>query len=180
MTRKGKFLIMGKSIFSYDENGNLIKFCKKCKTFKLVGEFYQNLVSRKDGTERINYATNCKICSSHSMLSEDQRKRKNDRKKQSGYVREYGLKHKFGITVEYYDALWNAQNGVCAICEQPETTIHFMTGEVLRLAVDHCHKTGKIRGLLCNRCNYLLGILHDDPTYIRRVAGPLADYLEKK
>jgi hypothetical protein len=60
MTRKDKFQVMAKSILSYDENGNLTKFCKRCEAHKSVEEFYQNIVARKDGTNRINYSTYCK------------------------------------------------------------------------------------------------------------------------
>lgn len=61
-----------------------------------------------------------------------------------------------GMTPETYDALLQSQNGVCAICRQAETSRHW-GGTLRRLAVDHCHTTGVIRGLLCARCNMGLG-----------------------
>jgi hypothetical protein len=57
----------------------------------------------------------------------------------------------YGITPEYYRALLLAQNGVCALCGEPETQT--LKGTLISLSVDHDHKTGKVRGLLCIRCN---------------------------
>jgi hypothetical protein len=67
------------------------------------------------------------------------------------------IKNKFGITPEDYDRLLEAQGGVCAICKRypPHRRIK-------RLCVDHDHKTGRIRGLLCSRCNSGIGMLQDD------------------
>jgi hypothetical protein len=75
----------------------------------------------------------------------------------------------YGITGEQYAALLSYQGGRCAICQRA-------TGASKRLAVDHDHATGKVRGLLCGRCNRdVLGHLRDDPAALRRAA----DYLEK-
>lgn len=66
----------------------------------------------------------------------------------------------FGITEEQYDSMVKSQGGVCASCGLPETATR--NGVVKQLAVDHCHATGIIRGLLCQRCNLLLGLADDD------------------
>lgn len=65
------------------------------------------------------------------------------------------LMREYGITVEQYNAMEVQQGGVCAICKQPETQER--NGVEYRLAVDHCHKTGKVRGLLCFKCNSAMG-----------------------
>ncbi len=80
---------------------------------------------------------------------------------------------KFGLTYADYCRLLNEQNGVCAICGQPETSREHGK-EVRALAVDHCHENGHVRGLLCQRCNHTLGRMNDDPSLLRRAA----DYLE--
>jgi hypothetical protein len=67
---------------------------------------------------------------------------------------------KFGITRQEYEQFFKSQNGVCAICKKPETATRL--GVVKSLAVDHCHSTGKIRGLLCSDCNTGIGKLKDD------------------
>jgi hypothetical protein len=66
------------------------------------------------------------------------------------------LKRRYGITIEQYDTMVEKQGGLCAICGKPPN------GRWKRLAVDHCHKTGKVRGLLCHACNVLLGHAEDN------------------
>lgn len=63
----------------------------------------------------------------------------------------------FGITIEEYDFMLASQEGVCAICSKPETLCHRVGGTPRRLSVDHDHKTGQVRGLLCQQCNVVLG-----------------------
>ena len=74
--------------------------------------------------------------------------------------RKYHLKAKYGITPEQYNALLTAQDGVCAICKQPEFSIR--RGSYKSLDVDHNHDTGQVRGLLCSACNASLGLLKED------------------
>lgn len=75
-------------------------------------------------------------------------------------LRDAERQRKFGITKQKYAELFLSQNGVCAICEKPETATR--KGVVKALAVDHCHETGKIRGLLCSDCNTGIGKLKED------------------
>jgi hypothetical protein len=78
--------------------------------------------------------------------------------------RRYGLKHRHGITVEEYDALLKRQGGHCALC--PAKPGEY--GQNGRLHVDHCHETGKNRGLLCNRCNHAIERLDSNPDWGRK------------
>lgn len=71
------------------------------------------------------------------------------------------LKRYFGITKEQYFEMHDQQGCVCAICKQPECSVDRQSKKVRRLAVDHCHTTGKIRGLLCSKCNTSLGGFKD-------------------
>lgn len=73
---------------------------------------------------------------------------------------------RYGITPEQYWALYEAQGGSCYICQRA-------TGKTKKLAVDHDHKTGYVRGLLCGPCNNILGHLRDD----RDAAFRVMDYL---
>lgn len=73
------------------------------------------------------------------------------------------LKRKFGITPERYDAMLAAQGGVCAICGRPPNS-----GAALH--IDHDHRTNRIRGILCFRCNNALGDLDDDPDRLMAAA----------
>lgn len=70
-------------------------------------------------------------------------------------VRDTHLKKKFGLSVEEYNAMLFDQGERCAICKKQETSKFKGTGR--SFSVDHCHETGKIRGLLCHRCNTSLG-----------------------
>lgn len=78
------------------------------------------------------------------------------------FNRRSALRRLYGITIEEYDLWWEAQGGVCAICAQPEFR-KGKDGTVHSLHVDHDHDTGVIRGLLCTKCNVLLGLAKDDP-----------------
>lgn len=66
------------------------------------------------------------------------------------------LKKNFGITLEIYNKMLEEQNSVCAICNK------HVEKETRSLAVDHCHSTGKIRGLLCRFCNQAIGHFDDN------------------
>jgi hypothetical protein len=84
------------------------------------------------------------------------------------------LRSKYGITLEQYNIMLENQGGVCAICGDPPTIIH--AGEkVSPLSVDHCHKTGKVRGLLCHPCNMALGLFKDNKDRLRAAAAYLED-----
>ena len=63
------------------------------------------------------------------------------------------LMDNYKLTIEQYDAILTHQGGVCYACHQPEPV------KGRRLSVDHCHLTGQVRGLLCSRCNPILGKL---------------------
>lgn len=89
-------------------------------------------------------------------------------------VKDYKLRTSFGITLEQYRKMSASQNHTCAICKQPETSKDHR-GKLRYLAVDHCHKTGKIRGLLCQKHNRMLGLANDEQ-YILLAA---ADYVSK-
>ncbi len=91
-----------------------------------------------------------------------------ERAKRTG--KDWQLRSEYGITLERYEQMEVAQNGVCAICsrKQPDRT-----NRPKRLSVDHDHKTGQVRALLCDCCNRALGLLDDDPAR----AKALTDYL---
>ena len=67
----------------------------------------------------------------------------------------------YGIDDVRYHEILDAQNGVCAICGRPETAVDKKNGRTRRLAIDHDHATGKVRGLLCTKCNAVLGYAQD-------------------
>jgi Recombination endonuclease VII len=84
------------------------------------------------------------------------------------YKRERHLISTFGITAAQYDAMLLEQHNGCALCSRPDLPTK-------RLAVDHDHVTGKIRALLCDRCNRGIGLMDEDTARLRAAA----DYIER-
>lgn len=71
------------------------------------------------------------------------------------------LKRNYNITLEEYNELLKKQNNCCSICKNKETEVNERSGKSKDLSVDHCHKTKKVRGLLCKSCNKALGLFKD-------------------
>lgn len=111
---------------------------------------------------RIRYPD--RVAASQKKFAEENKQYMSDRQ------RKYQLRHKYGITEDDYERMMLEQDGKCAICNRTEPT-----GRWKRLAVDHCHKTGKVRGLLCDKCNRGMGLLEDSAQLLRNAAN----YLEK-
>lgn len=133
------------------------KECTKCGQTKPLTEFFRN---RCNGPEARR--SDCKSCNQAKYADWS---RRNPIKR-----RAIDRKHKYGITQEQFEALFKSQDGACAICL---TKDDFGRGAI---HVDHDHKTGGVRGLLCVRCNAGLGYFRDDPDlllksveYLRRL-----------
>jgi hypothetical protein len=80
------------------------------------------------------------------------------------------LMRKYGLTSEDYDRMLQEQGGTCALCSRGPAQERYK-----RLSIDHCHNTGKVRGLLCTPCNCAIGILGDTVEHVRQAVT----YLEK-
>jgi hypothetical protein len=134
------------------------KHCRRCNTTKLKEEF-----NRQKGTWD-GLCFECKACRSkrrkqpHYRINErEQNKKWRHRtihlRREEQFVR--NLKRKFQMTPEQYWQMFADQNNGCAICQKAASK----SGK--KLAVDNCHTTNKIRGLLCNECNTGLGLFDD-------------------
>jgi hypothetical protein len=158
-----------------------MKRCRKCGAEKALTEFYREK-SARDG-----YRPECKACTSarRKLWYRANREREIERvrswqqanheqylRTQAEYrasmARDYRsehLKRKFGLTLEEYEQRLRIQGGGCAVCgaKPGKSSLH----------VDHDHKTGEIRGLLCFRCNGGLGQFKEQSTRLLRAA----DYL---
>jgi Recombination endonuclease VII. len=135
----------------------ITKRCKKCNEIKLLSEFYERRPS-KDG-----YAYRCKKCLTeygkerYRENSESYKKRQNNYyAKNKKQIRQKAREHLFKISEEEYSILYQLQKGECAICGVKESEMQF------NLAIDHNHKTGEIRGLLCRHCNSGIGFLKEN------------------
>lgn len=88
----------------------------------------------------------------------------------------YQLQYKFGITLDQYRGMLEAQNYTCAVCGKLNGTDMHRPGVTKELSVDHNHRTGQLRGLLCNDCNRAIGQLQDSPELCRKAAEYLESY----
>jgi hypothetical protein len=122
------------------------KICTLCNVEKKLTDFDKN--SRyKEGLYK-----HCKKC--HYQV----------------YGRNSHFLRSYGITESEYNTIAESQNWKCKVCDQAHELIQFS-----RLVVDHCHKNGGVRGLICQGCNMALGNAKDNPEILRK----LADYLDK-
>ena len=134
-------------------------YCNKCKKTLSVDSFYV----RKAGKEKGRFIKPCKEC-----IKKKRKEYTNSSRGKFIYRRKH-LKNNYGLTVEKFNQMYADQNGRCAICG--------VSSDVERnLAVDHDHKTGKVRGLLCVFCNTLTGYVEKQPKRIKRVKEYLKTY----
>ena len=129
-----------------------MKTCKKCGVKKSRNEFYKEK-RVKDGLQ-----ARCKECcksDARAVFEANPEPYRRRAKEAHSYEtrRERTLRENYNMSPEEYVELLEKQNGVCAICKTDESG-HNMTEHLL---VDHDHITGKVRGLLCCNCNWLLG-----------------------
>lgn len=141
------------------------KICNRCSEAKSEDSFYV------DKRRHAPYST-CKTC--WNTASKEWNKNNPDSRRRASRDSAYRQRWKrifrdYGITKEEYYALLEWQNGVCGICKKPETKVSRSRG-LNMLAVDHCHRTGRVRGLLCARCNGVLGWVSDDTSLLRRMS----------
>ena len=129
--------------------------CSKCKQEKSIKDFYNS---------QPNWCKSC--CAKYSKLRWEKHKKKIKAKNKDYYKKykekwkNYRLKKRYNITVADYNELLCQQKGCCAICGQKETSKN--KWGLCQLAVDHDHNTGKVRGLLCTKCNLILGLAKDN------------------
>ena len=135
----------------------MTKTCRKCLQTKGYADFYPR--GDKKGTSP---QSRCKVCI---------RQQTAEYRKKNGIEqrRKYGLKRSFGISQEFYNDLFSSQEGKCSICEVHQSELK------RALSVDHCHDSGKIRGLLCAKCNTALGLFGDRADNLKRATS----YIEK-
>jgi len=171
-----------------------MKICNKCGIEKDKIQFRSHKRKSGNGYYRISQ---CVLCEKeqnrmyyhkykHTEKYKQQKKRDGIRNRENGYYklrykiwsRNYKLKKNFGITELDYKKMLSEQKGVCAICNRPETRYVNCSDKVRRirpLSVDHNHKTGKVRALLCDKCNN--GIAHFDEN-VEFLANAIS-YIEK-
>ena len=131
-----------------------MKQCTKCKTCLPLEEFF------KDKKAKDGHCWECKKCYVKRAKIFIKNNPKRVKKSNKNSARKSMLKNRYGITLGQYDRMFEQQNGVCAICSGTNP-------DGRRLAVDHNHKTGRVRELLCLKCNgQLSGI--EDKGYLKK------------
>lgn len=130
-----------------------IVLCQSC-------DRYKNL-------EDIKFMNNSYICNDCFKIKEDILNYKKKKSTKSVYYRNYD---KYGINEEIYNDLFNKQNGCCAICNKHQNELN------RSLCIDHNHTTGKVRGLLCGKCNASLGLMNENEDNILNMITYLREY----
>lgn len=129
-----KNVIFKDSIIGLNKRKNL-KLCTKCtRSFPKTSKFYYRNRTTKDG-----FDSWCKEC----------------KKEYDKFLYQY---KRYNITKEDYENMMEEQNGKCLICGRKFDKIYFPQNT----HIDHDHRTGKVRGLLCNNCNVILGNAFDN------------------
>lgn len=130
------------------------KICTICKIEKPLNEFSKGAKYK----QIVRLGSHCKQCGAKRVSVW----RKNNPEKFKAVQRRNNLKRCYGITQNEYEKLFKQQNGVCKVCGQKEALRQ-------SLSIDHNHKTNKVRGLLCHKCNRAIGLLQDDITIVNNL-----------
>ncbi len=151
---------------AYIRSGEIIngrKRCTKCGEEKSLSDYYAN---PSKGNPNCLHSV-CKSCQNkrHTEWSRKEGKEISRRISQRGSWKKKGI----NLTQQEYDNKFKTQKGCCAICGVTQTKLN------CALAVDHNHKTGKVRGLLCAKCNYVVGAIESNGYRIPKAKV----YLEK-
>lgn len=133
-----------------------MKNCTVCKQKKPTEHFYNRKAS-EDGK-----AYRCKECDNNAVRI--YRKKHTERYKIKARTNQ--LRFIYGIEPEDYGRMLSEQDGVCAICSGPPVNTNPPFNS--KLVIDHCHITGTIRGLLCQKCNKALGLFKDSPEILQK------------
>ena len=134
------------------------KYCNQCGETKPLSDFYKR-TSRRDGA---GIVSECKACC---------RARSNRRYRQNpDEINDRRAAKTYGTTYEHIQQMRAEANGICQCCHRPGE------GQFKRLVIDHDHATGKIRGLICHKCNTVLGAVNDDPQTLRNLARFLLEF----
>ncbi len=129
--------------------------CRTCGQEQPITEYYAT------GRKPDERHTECKTCTKARVSA--------THKANPDLQRNRDLKRLYGITLEDYNERLIKQEHKCACCGTTSPG-----GKHSTFVVDHCHETGKIRGLLCHNCNTALGLLKDDPARIAKLITYLA------
>jgi len=144
-----------------------MKRCTRCKKLKSKSEFY------RDGRRKDGLMSQCKLC--HGAWGSTKKWYLAHPVKAKEIGRKSPLKNHYNLTMDEYDSLLKKQHDKCCLCGDPEPVDRFKY-----LCVDHDHRTGKLRGLLCRKCNFFVGMVEENPLIFRKVTAYLSRHSRKK
>jgi hypothetical protein len=148
-----------------------IKHCLRCGETKPVSEF----TIRSSGAKAGRPVAHCKECRADSVRGTYSVKNDRDPTLYRRVESPSKLRRLYGLTVDDYYRLLAAQGGGCGVCGSLTPGGRaYKRRRKTAFSVDHCHTTGRVRGLLCDSCNRALGLIGDNP----RTAAKMAEYLK--
>lgn len=171
-----------------------IKTCSECEADKPIGEFnYSRPGVLRGNCKKCQYVytkrylkKNPEKVSQFALNRKPKSKvyRQKTKEHRNAYMRAWGkqnpektraqkYRHRYGIDIEDYDELLGKQDGKCAICYSSD----FGRANAKYFVVDHCHKTKKVRGLLCHKCNVVIGISGDNTNILKQAIDYLVEDL---
>lgn len=157
--------------------------CKKCNQDLPEEKFGKTYYTTVSGEQKTHLKTTCMVCYRKKHLENPDKREIHRKGNMSWYWKNQDKAknqrlRKYGITIDEYNNLRHNQNYTCAICGKHETEVAQGRAKKTEhaLHVDHCHTSGKVRGLLCTNCNTVLGKCYDDTKILRSAIT----YLEGK
>ena len=159
------------------------KECKCCKKVLPIENFTEFFNKCRGKTYTYGSCDSCRRENAkkkyYSKTPEERREKVQRNKKDPLTRKAYKLKHKYNLTLERYNNMLIEQDDRCPICDEPLVEDVFeknVKGVSNKPHVDHCHETGRVRGLVCKGCNLILGYAKDDPNILYNAI----DYLINK
>lgn len=149
---------------------------KECSTCS--GEFPLTSFPKTRRNHKYVYRPQCRTCyTSYQKLQYDLNQEQRRAKGRAYYARDkatvidrqrwYKRASQYGVTKEQFYGMWDAQQGLCKLCEKELT---------ISCCVDHDHTNGNVRGLLCNSCNRGIGLLQEDPRLLEKAMNYIKKY----
>lgn len=133
---------------------NTLKKCRICGEEKDLDSFYKTKARTRDGLQH-----ECKVCHNSNSLKHYYK----NKEKRVAQRRDYHYRSNYGITLNDFTRLAEDAGNQCEVCKESPVVL------------DHCHTTGKVRGVLCNKCNQALGLMRDNEDFLLG----LVEYLKR-
>ncbi|CAK0741591.1 Endonuclease VII domain-containing protein [Azospirillaceae bacterium] len=156
--------------------------CKRIRTQKFYGNlicgtcYQRNKSPEQKEKEKLDRAK-CRERDKEKINLKNKQRYKENKTVILNSNRVQRLKSKYNINEEKHNILIALQNNLCAICYRPEKSKN-SNGITKRLAIDHSHKSGMVRGLLCQTCNHAIGLLEENVLFLENAIAYLNKHRE--